>query len=107
MLPLLCLQVFSHREESARQLEESEDPKTPEASPNKSGEWRESDSGMEWVINSGKKDSTAKKNSLSARNGDDGGGGKDLDDEETFTNGECRVSYPFLEWGRGPWNWEN
>ena len=85
--PLLCLQVFSHREESARQLEESEDPKTPEASPNKSGEWRESDSGMEWVINSGKKDSTAKKNPLSARNGDDGGG-KDLDDEETFTNGE-------------------
>lgn len=81
---LSLVEVFSHREEAARQLEESEDPQTPEASPNKSGEWRESDSGMEWVISSGKKNSTAK-NKQPGKNGSDEGG-KDLDDEETFTN---------------------
>ena len=41
---------------------------------------------MEWVISSGKKDNSTVKNKQSARNGNDEGG-KDLDDEETFTNG--------------------
>ncbi|KAL4240551.1 hypothetical protein ACF0H5_001343 [Mactra antiquata] len=75
------VEVFCHREEAARQLEEDE-PKTPEkASPNKSGEWRESDSGMEWVIDSAKKDKSTEKKKLSKPGDED----KDLDDEETFT----------------------
>ena len=77
-------QVFSHREESATQLEESEEPKTPESSPNKSGEWREMDSGMEWVINSGKKSTGKQPSEKSGKDQPE----KDLDDEETFTNGE-------------------
>lgn len=79
-------QVFKRREEAAQQLEEADEPKTPEKSPNKSGEWRESDSGMEWIVDSGKK-SSAKKGGNSA--GDDKE--KDLDDEETFTKGKFRV----------------
>ena len=89
--------MFSHREEAARQLEESEDPQTPEASPNKSGEWRESDSGMEWVISSGKKNSTAK-NKQPGKSGSDEVG-KDLDDEETFTNGKVMLYCTFYH----PW----
>ncbi|WAQ95349.1 LOW QUALITY PROTEIN: WAPL-like protein [Mya arenaria] len=53
MLAYLSLvEVFKKREEAAQHLEEADDPKTPEkASPNKSGEWQESDSGMESTRN--------------------------------------------------------
>ncbi|XP_053392626.1 wings apart-like protein homolog isoform X2 [Mercenaria mercenaria] len=82
MLAYLSLvEVFCRREQSAQQLEEADEPKTPEKSPNKSGEWRESDSGMEWIIDSAKKDQSAGKKK-SNKVGDDN---KDLDDEETFT----------------------
>ena len=70
------------REEAAQQLEEADEPKTPEQSPNKSGEWQESDSGMEWVVDSAKK--SASKGSHPALDEKN----KDLDDEETFTKGE-------------------
>lgn len=78
--------MFKKREEAAQQLEEADEPKTPEKSPNKSGEWRESDSGMEWIVDSTKKASAKK----GGNSGDDKE--KDLDDEETFTKGEKKVT---------------
>ncbi|XP_052771917.1 wings apart-like protein homolog [Mya arenaria] len=83
MLAYLSLvEVFKKREEAAQHLEEADDPKTPEkASPNKSGEWQESDSGMEWIINSGKKSAGKEGPGKSMEDGKE----KDLDDEETFT----------------------
>ncbi|KAH3861515.1 wings apart-like protein homolog [Dreissena polymorpha] len=81
MLAYLSLvEVFKKREEAAQNLEEADEPKTPETSPNKSGEWRESDSGMEWIVDSAKKSSARKP----GRPGDDNKE-KDLEDEETFT----------------------
>ncbi|XP_069124106.1 wings apart-like protein homolog isoform X2 [Argopecten irradians] len=55
--PKALVQVFCHRYEIAKKMEEQDfgEPTTPQASPNKSGEWKESDSGIEWVINSAKK----------------------------------------------------
>lgn len=87
---LFLVKVFKQREEAARQLEEADEPRTPEvpeASPNKSGEWRESDSGIEWVIGSAKKDSAKKPLTRKADGsvGETEDKGKDLDDEETFT----------------------
>jgi len=66
----------------------SSESATPQASPNKSGEWKESDSGVEWVINSAKK---AKENEKKT-NGDVEDRLKpnkedDLADEETFAKG--------------------
>ena len=46
------------------------------------------DSGMEWVVNSGKK-STGKQ--PGEKNGKESQPEKDLDDEETFTNGKPRL----------------
>ena len=83
------------REESARQLEEADEPKTPEASPNKSGEWRESDSGMEWVIDSAKKGKSTEKKGPNKPGADD----KDLDNEETFTKGNWYFPFnPFMDY---------
>ena len=59
---------------------------TPQQSPNKSGEWRESDSGIEWVVASGSKkkpgeeeDTPLRLKPSEDRNNDD--------DEDTFTKG--------------------
>ena len=82
------VQVFCKRFETAKKMDEqdfSSESVTPQASPNKSGEWKESDSGVEWVINSARK---AKENEKKT-NGDVEDRLKpskedDLADEETF-----------------------
>jgi hypothetical protein len=83
--------VFCKRFETAKKMDEqdfSSESVTPQASPNKSGEWKESDSGVEWVINSARK---AKENEKKT-NGDVEDRLKpskedDLADEETFAKG--------------------
>ncbi|OWF55247.1 wings apart-like protein homolog isoform X2 [Mizuhopecten yessoensis] len=91
------VQVFCHRYEIAKKMEEQDfgEPTTPQASPNKSGEWKESDSGIEWVINSAKKakeaereerandDDTPLKEKL--KQNEEDGKNANIDDEETFT----------------------
>ncbi|KAL3877828.1 hypothetical protein ACJMK2_035472 [Sinanodonta woodiana] len=81
------VELFCYREKAAQQLEEQDEPTAQDASPNKSGEWKESGSGMEWVVNSGKKNKNnkASSNSKGLGNGAEEINGKDLDDEETFT----------------------
>lgn len=76
------------------------EPTTPQASPNKSGEWKESDSGIEWVINSAKKakeaekaaedDDTPLKEKLRLDDRTSANG----DDDDTFTKG--KASYVFM-----------
>ncbi|XP_062611782.1 wings apart-like protein homolog isoform X1 [Saccostrea cucullata] len=80
----LC-EVFSTRFEIAKTMEEQDfgEPTTPKASPNKSGEWKESDSGIEWVVASAKKDKEGKETSRVESPVDDKA--DNLDDEETFT----------------------
>ncbi|KAK7113620.1 wings apart-like protein homolog [Littorina saxatilis] len=98
------VQVFLQRETAARQMEEA--PETPVKggeSPNKSGEWRESDSGIEWIAKSAEKVKAAEKErkeeAMEAggsackegekKDGEDGDksidGASILEDEETFT----------------------
>ncbi|XP_060063972.1 wings apart-like protein homolog isoform X2 [Ylistrum balloti] len=98
--PKALVQVFCHRYEIAKKMEEQDfgEPTTPQASPNKSGEWKESDSGIEWVINSAKKakeaeqaeredrtknDDTPLKEKL--RQNEEDGKNANLDDDDTFT----------------------
>ncbi|KAL5018598.1 hypothetical protein ScPMuIL_004320 [Solemya velum] len=83
------VEVFYHRIEAAARLEEQDlgSASTPDNSFNKSGEWKESDSGMEWVINSAvkQKPTTEKeeKPGPSVRESTPENG--ELQDEETFT----------------------
>ncbi|KAL8595031.1 hypothetical protein ACOMHN_002010 [Nucella lapillus] len=50
------VQLFLQRETAARQMEEApETPSKPDDTMNKSGEWRESDSGIEWIAKSAEK----------------------------------------------------
>ena len=70
-------------------------PLSEESSPNKSGEWKESDSGIQWITNSLQKvkeevvnkDKTDTKEEEAAPK--DGEGNQSIleDDEETFTKG--------------------
>ncbi|KAK3588920.1 hypothetical protein CHS0354_023680 [Potamilus streckersoni] len=83
------VELFCYREKAAQQLEEQDEPTAQDTSPNKSGEWKESDSGMVWVVNSGKKNknhqTSSNARSLGIGNSAEETNGKDLDDEETFT----------------------
>lgn len=66
----------------------SQGPTTPQESPNKSGEWKESEAGMEWVVNSAKKNKDAQNGDVEDRlkpNKED-----DLADEETFAKGDFK-----------------
>lgn len=71
MCPFICLQLFKVRVEAAKKFEEEHDrqleekkrrkeelrsqrgspQKPPGGAHNKSGQWKESDSGLEWVMN--------------------------------------------------------
>lgn len=81
----LC-EVFSTRFEIAKTMEEQDfgEPSTPKASPNKSGEWKESDSGIEWVVSSAKKEKE-ESNDTSRVQPPENDKLDNLDDEETFT----------------------
>ena len=89
--------MFVKREEAAQHLEEADEPQTPEkGSPNKSGEWREMDSGMEWVVPDSAEKSKpgpggASEGGIGSRKVGKNGDDKDLDDEETFTKGRGLV----------------
>lgn len=88
-LKFLSKQVFSTRFEIAKTMEEQDfgEPSTPKASPNKSGEWKESDSGIEWVVSSAKKEKE-EINDTSRVQPPENDKLDNLDDEETFTKGE-------------------
>lgn len=82
------VEVFCKRFETAKTMDEqdfSQESTTPQQSPNKSGEWKESESGVEWIVNSAKKNKSDQK-----ANGDveerlkPGSKEEDLADEETF-----------------------
>ncbi|KAJ8318117.1 hypothetical protein KUTeg_003208 [Tegillarca granosa] len=82
--------LFCHRFEIANKMEEQDfrEPSTPSHSPDKSGEWRESDSGIEWVVDSAKKDGSTVEEKKNSRNSNDlknNSNPNNLDDEETFT----------------------
>ncbi|XP_056017788.1 wings apart-like protein homolog isoform X2 [Ostrea edulis] len=81
----LC-EVFCTRFEIAKNMEEQDfgEPTTPQASPNKSGEWKESDSGIEWVMSSATKDKDGKADA-SGMEEPENDKIDNLDDEETFT----------------------
>ncbi|XP_076441923.1 uncharacterized protein LOC143280963 [Babylonia areolata] len=105
------VQLFLQRETAARQMEEApETPSKADDSVNKSGEWRESDSGIEWIARSAEKVKAAEEEQRKeaakegAKEGDGDGGSKEkgeekggeeaekpidgasiLEDEETFT----------------------
>ncbi|XP_033732446.1 wings apart-like protein homolog isoform X2 [Pecten maximus] len=98
--PKALVQVFCHRYEIAKKMEEQDfgEPTTPQASPNKSGEWKESDSGIEWVINSAKKAKEAEQAEREQRTenedtplkeklkqNEEDGRNANIDDEDTFT----------------------
>lgn len=81
--------VFSARFEIAKTMEEQDfgEPSTPtKTSPNKSGEWKESDSGIEWVVSSAKKDKE-ENGDTSRVQPQESDKLDNLDDEETFTKG--------------------
>ena len=99
---LFSAQLFLQREMAARQMEEAPDtPGKGDSSPNKSGEWRESDSGIEWIAKSAEKVKAAEEQRKEAEKESTGGSSKDegdsadksidgasiLEDEETFTKG--------------------
>lgn len=93
------VELFIQRESAARQMEES--PETPLKSisnsssiesPNKSGEWHESDSGIQWIAKSAEKVKQADAQRREAeKQGDKEDGDKSIDgasileDDETFT----------------------
>ncbi|XP_076458860.1 uncharacterized protein LOC143292454 [Babylonia areolata] len=94
------VQLFLQRESAARQMEESPDtPVKASHSLNKSGEWRGSDSGIEWIARSAEKVRAAEKQRKdeagegSSRTGEkrgsdrerSGDGGSVQEDEENFT----------------------
>ncbi|KAK0049292.1 wings apart-like protein [Biomphalaria pfeifferi] len=90
------VQLFVQREQAARELEEdreiSSGDTTTAESPNKSGEWKESDSGIQWITNSLKKareeegeKSMAPSGSNKSVEGEDANQTILEDDEETFT----------------------
>ena len=87
---------------AARQMEEAPDTLGKgDSSPNKSGEWRESDSGIEWIAKSAEKVKAAEEQRKEAAKESTGESSKDegdsadksidgasiLEDEETFTKG--------------------
>lgn len=81
------VQVFCKRFETAKTMEEqdfSSDATTPQHSPNKSGEWKESESGMEWVVNSSKKNKDNQKTNGDIEDRLKPNKENDLADEETF-----------------------
>ncbi|KAK3101252.1 hypothetical protein FSP39_002172 [Pinctada imbricata] len=86
------VQVFCKRFEVAKKMEEqdfSDATTTPQQSPNKSGEWRESDSGIEWVVASGSKKTPGEveedmDQSIRLRPPQGEDKNNDADDEETF-----------------------
>ena len=99
---LFSAQLFLQREMAARQMEEAPDtPSKGDSSPNKSGEWRESDSGIEWIAKSAEKVKAAEEQRKEAAKESTGESSKDegdsaeksidgasiLEDEETFTKG--------------------
>ncbi|KAI8794398.1 wings apart protein, partial [Biomphalaria glabrata] len=90
------VQLFVQREQAARELEEdreiSSGDTTTAESPNKSGEWKESDSGIQWITNSLKKareeegeKSMTPSGSNKSVEGEDANQTILEDDEETFT----------------------
>lgn len=92
-------QLFVQREQAARELEEdreiSSGDTTTAESPNKSGEWKESDSGIQWITNSLKKareeegeKSMTPSGSNKSVEGEDANQTILEDDEETFTRGQ-------------------
>ncbi|XP_059142717.1 wings apart-like protein homolog [Physella acuta] len=90
------VELFVQREHAAREMEEDTEG-TPETSmadsPNKSGEWKESDSGIQWITNNLKKakeeEEKLMKNSGTVKDenteGDEANQSILEDDEETFT----------------------
>lgn len=89
LLHLFRKKVFSARFEIAKTMEEQDfgEPSTPtKTSPNKSGEWKESDSGIEWVVSSAKKDKE-ENGDTSRVQPQESDKLDNLDDEETFTKG--------------------
>ncbi|KAH9503996.1 hypothetical protein Btru_067513 [Bulinus truncatus] len=86
------VELFVQREQAARELEEDAETTadtTALESPNKSGEWKESDSGIQWITNSLKKakEEEEKSKSSSGTKGDSEEANQSIleDDEETFT----------------------
>ncbi|XP_005089258.1 wings apart-like protein homolog [Aplysia californica] len=89
------VQLFVQREEAAREMEEDTEgaPDTSTAeSPNKSGEWKESDSGIQWITSNLKKakeeqekEKEKEKQSESKIVEEEGNQSILEDDEETFT----------------------
>ncbi|CAL1535656.1 unnamed protein product [Lymnaea stagnalis] len=86
------VELFVQREQAAREMEEDNETSTDTSSsesPNKSGEWKESDSGIEWITNSLKKakeeEEKMKKSTVAAKEGDEANQSILEDDEETFT----------------------
>ncbi|XP_041362493.1 LOW QUALITY PROTEIN: wings apart-like protein homolog [Gigantopelta aegis] len=79
----VLIKLFLQREEAARNLEEDESQcETLGGSPNKSGEWHESEQGMQWIAKSVEKVKKADDNNRvnrphNAKDGED-------DEEETF-----------------------
>ena len=77
--------MFCQREEAARNLEEDESQCESSAeSPNKSGEWHESEQGMQWIAKSVEKvkkaDDGKTNRTPNTKEGED-------DEEETFLKG--------------------
>lgn len=98
--------MFLQREAAARQMEEALDtPSMENDSPNKSGEWCESDSGIQWITKSAEKvkaaeaaekaNKTIQSPNKGVHEGIEGKGATErpidgasiLEDEETFTKG--------------------
>ncbi|CAG5122973.1 unnamed protein product [Candidula unifasciata] len=90
------VELFVQREEAARQMEEDTlgTPDTAAAaaeSPNKSGEWKETEAGIEWITNNLKKAKEEEEKQKKATKGgetsevDEGNQSILEDDEETFT----------------------
>ena len=74
----------------------SSDATTPQASPNKSGEWKESEAGMEWVVNSAKKNKENQKTNGDVEDRLKPNKEEDLADEETFAKGKILLQQGFV-----------
>ncbi|RUS70309.1 hypothetical protein EGW08_021932 [Elysia chlorotica] len=85
------VELFVLREAAAHEMEEDSSvvPPPEESSPNKSGEWKESDSGIQWITSSLQKVKeevvTERKEEKAAPKDEEGNQSILEDDEETFT----------------------
>ena len=85
--------MFLQHERAARQIEEA--PETPvkgNDSLNRSGEWHESDSGIEWLTRSAEKAKSAEEGKEKGQEGEgeankSADGASILEDDDTFTKG--------------------